>query len=244
MKAITLSAIALFANVATLFNPAGKLDSEKAFPTVITNVKSTAAPAVEGWYFRAVSGYPAAISFEPVVLFKNGEYFDVGDEALEQLDVAKSKQERPRAWGKWKKTGDTFYLTNSKQHTSDYKLGKGNWFPAYAYTPSVPLKKMYHKASGGDYGNGTVALTISKINFVDATHYTLGSNTGISTQAAKAWNKKSSGGTYKIYGHTIELTNSNGEVIKKPFALGAKGSPAHATSDIIFIGGDAYTDVD
>ena len=35
-----------------------------------------AAPAVAGWYFRAVSGYPAAISFEPVVLFKNGEYFD------------------------------------------------------------------------------------------------------------------------------------------------------------------------
>lgn len=39
----------------------------------INSVKTkSATPAVEGWYFRAISGYPAAINFEPVVLFKNG----------------------------------------------------------------------------------------------------------------------------------------------------------------------------
>lgn len=148
-----------------------------------------AAPAVEGWYFRAVSGYPAAIAFEPVVLFKNGEYFDVGDEPIETLDVAAAKSSRPKAWGTWKKTGATFYLTNNEGKTYDYKLGEGNWFPAYAYTGSVKLKKGYEKVSGGDYGNGTNALVIKKISFIDDTHFAEGSNGGVMTPGATAWKK-------------------------------------------------------
>ncbi|GGB29963.1 MULTISPECIES: hypothetical protein [Mucilaginibacter] len=203
-----------------------------------------AAPAVEGWYFRAVSGYPAAIAFEPVVLFKNGEYFDVGDEPIETLDVTAAKSSRPKAWGTWKKTGATFYLTNNEGKTYDYKLGEGNWFPAYPYTGSIKLKKGYEKVSGGDYGNGTNALVIKKINFIDDTHFTEGSNGGIMTPAASAWKKTGGkGGTYKIYGNTIEL-NYGSKVIKKSFALGASGSPAHATNTMIFIGGDAYTDTE
>lgn len=201
------------------------------------------APSVEGWYFRAVSGYPAAIAFEPVVLFKNGEYFDVGDEPIETLDVEASKSSRPKAWGTWKKTGTTFYLTNSEGKSHDYKLGAGNWFPAYAYTGSVKLKKGYEKVSGGDYGNGTNALVIKKINFVDDTHFAEGSNGGVMTPGATAWKKTATSGTYKIYGNTIEL-NYGSKVIKKSFALGATGSPAHPTNTIIFIGGDAYTDTE
>ncbi|WP_109606973.1 hypothetical protein [Mucilaginibacter oryzae] len=201
------------------------------------------APAVEGWYFRAVSGYPAAISFEPVVLFKNGEYFDVGDEPIETLDVAASKSRRPKAWGTWKKTGATFTLINSDGKPHDYKLGVGNWFPAYAYTGAIRLKKAYEKVSGGDYGNGTNALVINKINFIDATHFTEGANGGVMTSGATAWKKTANGGTYKISGNTIEL-NYGTKVIKKSFALGATGSPAHATNTMIFIGGDAYTDTE
>jgi hypothetical protein len=202
-----------------------------------------AAPAVEGWYFRAVSGYPAAISFEPVVLFKNGEYFDVGDEPLETLNVSAAKSSRPKAWGTWKKTGATFTLTNSDGKPHDYKLGAGNWFPAYAYTGAIKLKKGYEKVSGGDYGNGTNALVIKKINFIDDTHFTEGSNGGVMTPGATAWKKTANGGTYKILGNTIEL-NYGTKVIKKSFALGATGSPAHATNTMIFIGGDAYTDTE
>ncbi|MEN0052499.1 MAG: hypothetical protein AAGC65_02470 [Mucilaginibacter sp.] len=204
---------------------------------------SAPAPAVEGWFFRAVSGYPAAISFEPVVLFKNGEYFDVGEEPIEQLDVKVSKASRPKAWGTWKKTGATFYLTENGGKTTDYKLGGGNWFPAYPYSSSIKLKKAYEKVSGGDYGNGTNALIINKITFVDGTHFVQGANGGISTSGASAWKKSGSGGTYVISGNTIEFTVS-GKVIKKSFAVGASGSPAHPTNTMIFIGGDAYTDTE
>lgn len=200
-------------------------------------------PEVAGWYFRAVSGYPAAIAFEPVVLFKNGEYFDIGEEPLELLDIRASKASRPKAWGTWKKTGDTFYLTGSDGKSYDYKLGAGNWFPAYAYTGSIKLKRSYEKVSGGDYGNGTNALVINKINFIDDTHFTQGTNGGISTPNAAAWKKSGSAGTYRINGNTIEF-NISGKVVKKSFALGAMGSPAHATNTIIFIGGDAYTDTE
>lgn len=203
-----------------------------------------AATPVEGWFFRAVSGYPAAIRFEPVVLFKNGDYFEVDEEPLETLNVQESKAKHPKQWGTWKKTGITYWLTGSNGKPNGYKLGSGNWFPAYAYNPSLPLKKGYEKVSGGDYGNGTTALRIDKINFVDATHFTQGANSGVSTPAAKAWGKSSNGGTYKIHGNTIELTMSNGTVVKKSFAMGATGSPAHATNTMIFIGGDAYTDTE
>ncbi|MBL4675791.1 MAG: hypothetical protein JKY70_06245 [Mucilaginibacter sp.] len=202
-----------------------------------------AAPAVEGWYFRAVSGYPAAIAFEPVVLFKNGDYFDVGNEPLELLDVAASKAGRPKAWGTWKKTGATFSLTNSQGKSHDYKLGSGNWFPAYPYSKAITLKKAYEKVSGGDYGNGTNALVIKKLTFIDATHFTEGANGGIMTAGASAWKKSKTAGTYRIYGNTIELTYAD-KTVKKSFALGATGSPPHATNTMIFIGGDAFTDTE
>ncbi|RYY54905.1 MAG: hypothetical protein EOO05_19895 [Chitinophagaceae bacterium] len=202
------------------------------------------APDVEAWFFRAVSGYPAAIAFEPVVLFKNGEYYDVGEDPVESMDVEAEKAKRPKAWGKWRKAGDTWYLTNSQGKEHDYKLGSGNWFPAFAYTGSPKLKKAYEKTSGGDYGNGTNALFKSRINFIDDTHFTQGEEGGVITPNSTAWNKTADAGTYKIKGHSIEMTLNSGKVVKRSFAFGASGTPPKATSDMIFIGGDAYTDQD
>jgi hypothetical protein len=205
---------------------------------------TSTAPAVEGWYFRAISGYPAAITFEPVVLFKNGDYWEAGAETVESLNIANDKRKHSQAWGTWKRKGSTFLLTNSKGETNDYKLGEGNWFPAYAYTGAVKLKPAYEKVSGGDYGNGLNALSIKKITFLDATHFNEGLNAGMSTGNAAAWKKSSTGGTYRISGHTIEFTYNNGTVVKTSFALGAKGSPAKPDNALIFIGGYAYTDVE
>ncbi|EHQ25463.1 hypothetical protein [Mucilaginibacter paludis] len=211
----------------------------------INSVSSkSVAPAVEGWYFRAISGYPAAITFEPVVLFKNGDYWEAGGETLETLNIATDKSKHPKAWGTWKKQGQKFVLTNSKGEANDYKLGEGNWFPAYAYTGAVKLKPAYEKVSGGDYGNGLSALSIKKITFLDATHFNEGLNAGMSTGNAAAWKKSATGGTYRISGHTIEFTYNNGTVVKTSFALGAKGGPIRPDNALIFIGGYAYTDTE
>ena len=216
-----------------------------AIKNPIKLTRSTAVvPAVEGWYFRAISGYPAAITFEPVVLFRNGDYWEAGGETLENLNIAADKNKHPKAWGTWKKQGQTFLLINNKGQTNDYKLGEGNWFPAYAYTEAIKLRRAYEKVSGGDYGNGLNALTIKKVTFLDDTHFNEGTDGGISTGNAAAWKKSSTGGTYRISGHTIEFSYNDGRVVKTSFALGAKGSPARPDNALIFIGGYAYTDTE
>lgn len=205
---------------------------------------ASAVPGVEGWFFRAISGYPAAVTFEPVVLFKNGDYYEVGEQPLEMLDVAKAKQSNPAAWGTWQKKGEAYSLTDSKHRSTDYKLGAGNWFPAYPYSSSLPLKRAYERVSGGDYGAGTSALSVTKIQFLDAIHFSQGLNAGISSGNAAGWKKSKASGTYKLQGNTLELTYDDGKVVKTSFALGAQGAPPKPTVTLIFIGGYAYTDTD
>ena len=235
-----LNGLAIALMVSCFFNADAKSFNKTAKSLHLTSV----APAVEGWYFRAISGYPAAITFEPVVLFKNGNFWEAGAETLESLDIATDKSKHPKAWGTWKKQGQMFLLTNNKGETNDYKLGEGNWFPAYAYTGAVKLKPAYEKVSGGDYGNGLSALSIKKITFLDATHFNEGLNAGMSTGNAAAWKKSATGGTYRISGHSIEFTYNNGTVVKTSFALGAKGGPIRPDNALIFIGGYAYTDTE
>ncbi|MBC8151579.1 MAG: hypothetical protein H7Z72_01575 [Bacteroidetes bacterium] len=238
---ITPLILAVLVGITVGFTPIMRLDiPENASPD--TAIHKRVAPAVEGWFFRAISGYPAAVSFEPVVLFKNGEYVEVGEEPLEMLNVAQSKAKRPAAWGTWQKKGEVFYLTNAKKQSNDYKLGSGNWFPAFPFTGAIKLKRVYERVSGGDYGNGTNALAITKINFLDATHFSEGMNMGVSTPNAAAGRKTNASGTYKLYGNTLELTYADGNVVKRSFAFGATGAPARPTATLIFIGGDAYTD--
>lgn len=195
---------------------------------------------VAGWYFRAVYGYPISVTFEPVVLYKNGEYVEVEDQPVGELDKVADKRIRPQAWGTWRKDGDTFYLTNNEGRTTDYQLGNGNWFPAYPFMENVPLAAGYENTTGGDYGNGTSALFKTRIDFPEEGYFYHSFNGGIITPGSAAWNKSEDAGTYTIEGHTMVLTYNTGEVVRLSFALGAKGSPAQPSSDMIFIGGDVF----
>ena len=48
-------------------------------------------------------------------------------------------------------------------------------------------------------------------------------------------------GSYSIKDHTIILRYNDGREVRLSFALGAKGTPAGPTSDMVFIGGDVFT---
>lgn len=203
-----------------------------------------APKSVAGWFFRAVSGYPAAIRFEPVVLFTNGEYFEVGQEPLELLNVNQSKQRQPAAWGRWQQQQGAYLLTNADGKPNTYRLGSGNWFPAYSYAPGFRLKKGYEQVSGGDLGTGTQSLSVTKLTFVDETHFREGLNAGVSSSNAFGGKRQAAGGTYKLAGHTLELRYDTGRVVRTSFAIGATGSPPKPTNTLIFIGGYAYTDTE
>ena len=77
---------------------------------------------------------------------------------------------------------------------------------------------------------------------MDGSHFTEGQNAGIVSGNAAGGNRRSTGGTYRLQGHTLTLTYEDGRTVRKSFALGATGSPARATNTMIFIGGDVYTD--
>ncbi|MBJ6144866.1 hypothetical protein [Hymenobacter sp. BT559] len=205
------------------------------------------APATAGagvaagaqWFFRARSDAYGGLSFEPVALLANGQYCDVGEEPLESLNPAADRARRPDAWGTWRKNGNSFVLTDAKGRPNSYALGTGSWFPAYA-AGAVPLKRTYKNASGGSVG-GATSLVISKLNFVDASHFTEGANGGVMTANAAGGSRRSAGGTYRLQGHTLTLTYPDGRTVRKSFAIGAKGTPARPADNLIFIGGDAYT---
>lgn len=192
------------------------------------------------WFFRAVSGGGGGIAFEPVALLANGQYLEIGSEPLEAVNLAASKAARPTAWGSWRKNGSTLVLTNYKGQPASYTLGSGSWFPAYP-AGGVPLKRAYKNASGGSVGVAT-SLVISKIQFLDGTHFQEGKDAGIISANAAGGSKRSGSGTYRLQGHTLTLTYADGRTVRKSFALGAEGTPARASNKIIFIGGDAYTD--
>lgn len=204
------------------------------------------APAAPGtaagaqWFFRARSDAYGGLTFEPVALLASGQYCDVGEGPLESLDLAADRAQRPSAWGTWRKNGSAFVLTDAKGRPNSYELGSGSWFPAYA-AGAVPLKRAYKNASGGSVG-GATSLVISKLNFVDASHFTEGANGGVMTANAAGGSRRSASGTYRLQGHTLTLTYADGRTVRKSFAIGAKGTPARPSNDLLFIGGDAYTD--
>ncbi|MBO2012294.1 hypothetical protein [Hymenobacter negativus] len=217
--------------------------------TSTTAVASTATPATASgsglaagaqWFFRAVSSGSGGISFEPVALLANGQYVDLGSDPLEAVNLTADKAKRPAAWGSWRKNGGTFVLTDYKGRPASYTLGSGSWFPAYP-AGAVPLKRAYQNASGGSVGVAT-SLVISKIQFLDGTHFQEGKDAGIISSNAAGGSKRSGSGTYRLQGHTLTLTYADGRTVRKSFALGAAGTPAHPDSKLIFIGGDAYTD--
>ena len=158
--------------------------------------KSSDGKSIEGWYFKAISGYPASITFRPVVLFKDGLYFKVKEKPIDDLDTQKSRIEDSPRWGKWERNQDLFTLTDAKGRVKVYNLRKGNWFPAFPFNTSISLKGKYKKVSGGVYNNGVLALFQSQITFLDDSHFTNSENTGIMAYSSQAWKSNKSSGTY------------------------------------------------
>ncbi|MFD2585574.1 hypothetical protein ACFSQJ_01455 [Croceitalea marina] len=194
---------------------------------------------VEGWYFRATGGYPAAITFEPIVLFKDGSYYEIADEPLTDLNFSQSKQDQKDLWGTYQRSGDIFTLTDNEGKSNEYDLDSGNWFRAFAFDSSVRLKGTYEKISGGDFGNGVYALFNSQLTFLDSEHFTHTENGGITAYGSNVWKNDKNSGKYRIEGNLIQFDYNDGRKARLSFAIGAEGDNIMDT-DMLFIGGKAY----
>lgn len=221
----------------SLLSACGKSDAK---PQEQELSQQPANDEVEGWYFRIIYAYPMSLTYEPIVLFKDGQYLEIKDKPLEDIDKVKDKTAHPEAWGTWEKKGDTFYLSNYAGHVSDYRLGSGSWFPAFPYSAETPLADAYENITGGNYGNGTHALFKTRIDFPQEGYFYHSSSGAVISPNSSGWNQQKDAGTYSIKDHTMVLRYNDGQEVRLSFAISAKGTPAKPNAEMLFIGGDVF----
>jgi hypothetical protein len=200
---------------------------------------------VEGVYFKSYTTFGVGgmmiSDFEPVVLFRDGTYYEVEGDALEDVDLAASRARKPSIWGRWRKQGDTFLLTDNKGSTDDYQLQQGSFFKAFpAESAGGKLSRAYKRISGG--GNsaigGTMAIAAqTNYRFAPDGRFSTGSDMGAVGANVAASSRRNGGvGRYRIERHSITLTGPDGRPRREFFALGSEGTPARPDTDMIFIG--------
>ncbi|TCP33626.1 DUF6683 family protein [Sphingomonas sp. BK235] len=200
---------------------------------------------VEGVYFKSFTSFGVGgvvtQDFEPIVLFRDGRYYEVEGPALEDVDLAASRARSPRAWGQWKRQGDTFLLTDERGRVSDHRLQQGSFFKAFpAEAAGGALERPYKRVSGG--GNsalgGTMAIAAqTNIAFTRDGRFSNRSSAGASGANVAAYSRRpATGGRYRVARHTISFTDAGGRTRREFFALGSEGTPARFDTDLIFIG--------
>lgn len=197
---------------------------------------------VSGLYFRAIAG-GAGVSYEPLVLFSNGDYVELDETPLADLDAAADRARSPARWGTWRKQGKTFLLTSSKGRTSDYRLGSGSFFPAFAADRS-PLSGTYKLTSGSTVymADGPVStLGVSRLTFAADGTFTQGAESGgVAPTVAVSSRAAQRSGKWKLSGTMLELTYADGRRVRKSFVWAAQGTPPRPDPDMAFIGGDPF----
>lgn len=247
------------------FRPAQASSSKPATSAAAPAVAATPAAHaanwtnVEGVYFRSFTGFGVGgmvtSDFEPLVLFRDGTYYEVEGAALEDMDLAASRAAKPAKWGRWNRSGDSFILTNSKGKASQSKLQGGSFFKAFgAEAGGGKLSAKYSRVwGGGDSALGgemTIAAQ-TNLSFGPDGRYTRasggggigsGRSTGVATAAYSR--KAPQAGRYQIERHTITMTEPDGQVRRQFFAFGSKGTPARPATNMLFIGDRVFVVMD
>jgi hypothetical protein len=230
------------------FRPVGS-GAVAATPREIASAPAPAAangrtPTVAGYYFRATYGLGAAITFEPLVFFASGEYVELDQTPLADLDAAADKAKSPMRWGRWRKQGATFLLTDSKGHVSDYRLGSGNFFPAFTAGQGPRLAGTYSNTTGGGnymVGGAVTTLAVDRMTFNPDGSFTQGQSAGGIAPNAAIGNRRASAGRWRLDGTMLELAYADGRRVRTSFLWAASGTPPKPDIDMAFIGGDAFT---
>jgi len=215
---------------------------------------------VDGVFFKVFYTFGVGgmmiVDYEPVVLFKDGSYYEVEGEALEDIDLAQRRAANPRKWGRWARTATGYALSDSKGQMVDMKLQDGKLFKAFpAETTQNRLAAKYTRVSGG--GNSSLGgdVTIAAQNdltFAPDGRYMRASSagaisgggwTGVGTSVSSR--KPVAGvGSYRIERYTITLTEPNGQTKRQFFAFGSKKTPAQPDVGMVFFGDRVFTNMD
>lgn len=214
---------------------------------------------VEGVYFRSTTGVGVGgmvvIEFEPLILFRDGSYYEIDDAALEDVDLAAERAARPRRFGRWIRSGDSYVLTGTGGKPQDYTLQDGSFFKAYpAEAGERTIARSYRRMSGGGntaMGGDVMIAVSSRYDFrSDGTYGRGGSagatNSGATSGVSSAMSRRRppEGGRYGLDRHTLTLTGPDGRSRRLFFAYGSEKDPPQVDREMAFIGGSVFTNPD
>jgi hypothetical protein len=240
-----------------------KPKTEKPMTPVAPEPGSSAQPSHPGnWqnvddvYFRSSYsggvGGMVVITFEPIVLFKDGTYFEIDDAALEDVDLVEERKAHPKHFGRWSKNANSYTLTGSGGKPASYELQQGSFFKAFPSEAGGMLQGEYKRVSGGGnsaMGGEVSIMTSTNLTFTAAGQFMRDSSMGALNSGAMSGTGVSAGskkkmaapGSYSLNRYTMLFRYPDGHSERRFFAYASKHSPARVDRDMIFIGSDPYT---
>lgn len=208
---------------------------------------------VEGVYFKSFTGFGVgggvAMDFEPIVLFRDGSYYEVEGPALEDVDLARARAREPRNWGSWRRQGASFILTDNRGRSNDHQLQQGSFFKAFPASAAA-LRGTFESIGGGGNsalgGEVTIASMDRLVFNADGSFATRrstgalnsGATSGVGSSVAA---RRGGGGRFSVRDHTLTLTHADGRTERRFFAFGSRRTPAQVAPNMIFVGETVYT---
>lgn len=204
--------------------------------------------------FRSVAaigvGGMVVMEFEPVILLEDGTYYEVGDSALEDVDLAAEQSAKPNQFGRWSRSGDGYVLTNADGKAKSYALQDGALFKAYPAEQPTMLSTRYERFSGG--GNtalgGEMMIARSSIySFMPDGRFRIEGSVGASSSGEQSGvsttlqSESAMAGRYTLDNHTLVLTFADGRQERHFFAYASKGTPPQLDPGMIFIDDNTFT---
>ncbi len=223
--------------------------AEAAFAGNWSNVSEVLFHSVAG---IGVGGM-VVMEFEPVVLLKDGTYYQVGDSALEDVDLAAEQSETPNRFGRWSQSGETYVLTNAGGEAESYALQDGALFKAYPAEKAGMLSARYKRISGGGntaLGGEMMIARSSTYSFLPDGRFRIDGSVGASSSgeqsgvATTLQSDSATAGRYTLDKHTLVLTFADGRQERHFFAYASKGTPPQLEPGMIFIDRDTFTSDD
>jgi hypothetical protein len=193
------------------------------------------------------------MEFEPMVLLEDGTYYDIGDTALEEVDLAAEQSARPNRFGRWSQSRDSYVLTNADGKAKSHILQDGTLFKAYPAEKAATLSARYKRLSGGGntaLGGEVMVARSSTYSFTSDGRFQIEGSVGASSSGAQSGvattlqGDSAAAGRYALDRHTLVLTFDDGRQERHFFAFASKGTPPRRDPEMIFIDRDTFTSDD
>jgi hypothetical protein len=191
----------------------GRQSGERAAPA---NEKDLNMSKIEGLYMRLTYnltgiGGSLSMTYTPYLLLKDGTIYKRLTAPPADLDVEKSRQEEPRMWGRWEKTGTSIIVQWNDGKRENWN---NQWYLTRPARKTDRLNGLYSFLTGGGTTSGMVA---DDIKFSGDGRFARKASASVLNNPAYVHQESDSSGTYALDGHTLELRYANGKIERRTF---------------------------